>query len=140
MLPFSILRYIARAVGEGAAESVRAAAGETKSMEELAEWGAWTSARSLLQIAEKSGRLTGDSHIGRRGGEELARLHMESGITDFIVAEGSVTAALDMVIASSSRVSVGRVSNVVDRADGSVLIEGRSRPGALTSPVFCDFS
>ena len=140
LLPFSILRYLQRALGAPEAERVRIAAGEPKTMEQLVARGAWSPLASTLAIADAATGLTGDVQIGRRGGEELFRLADEVGMADVTRARGSIEAALEATIAGSSRVSVGKVMTIVDRLSDSVLVEGRYSRGTKPETLFCDFS
>jgi hypothetical protein len=74
LLPFSILRYLGRAVGRAEAERVRVASGERQTMDELSSRGAWSAVASTIAIGAGASELTGDAQIGRRGGEELFRV------------------------------------------------------------------
>jgi diguanylate cyclase (GGDEF)-like protein len=140
ILPFSILRYVANAVDEATAVRVRVAAGETRSRSQLGERGSWSSLERTLAIADAAAEATGDHQIGRRGGEELFRFTQELGFNDAHRASGSVAEALEAVVAVSSRLSVGRVMQVVDRASDHVLVEGRYTGGTRANPLFCDYS
>src|SRR5688500_114718 len=99
ILPFSILRYVAKAVGPADADRIRRAADETRSMGELAQQGAWSSLATTLAIADGAAALTGDAQIGRRGGEEMFRLADEFGFNDVYRSRGSIVKALEDVVA-----------------------------------------
>ena len=139
ILPFSILQYVARAVGVADADRIRMAAGETRSMIELADPRAWSSLATTMGIAEGAARLTGDVQIGRRGGEELFRLADESGLTDVYRSKGTIQAALVDVVAVSSRISVGRLMEVVDSSENHILVEGRYTGATTPERLFCDY-
>ena len=136
----AILEHVARAVGEAAAAAVRARAGEARTHDELAAHGAWSSVATTLAIAEGAQRCTGDAEIARRGGEELFRSHAEIGMTDFLLAEGTVLAALERVVALSGTISLDRQVRIVDVGDRAVLIESVSDAGSPTAPLMCAFS
>ena len=140
MLPYCILRYVARSLGEAYAEQVRVEAGETRSMEQLGERGAWSSETSAVAVAAVAARVTGDGHIGRRGGEELFREGREMGVTDLFLAEGSVVAALEAVIEISSRVTTLGVMRITERSDCSVIVDRDWQPGAVPHQMICDFA
>ena len=140
LLPFSILRYLGRTVGRHEAERVRVAAGEPRTMAQLVERGSWSSLDSTRRIAQEAARLTGDGHIGRRGGEELFRFTDEVGFTDAYRAAGTIEAALETTIVGSSKASVGRITSVVDRSATSVLAEGHYTRGTAPDSLFCDYA
>ena len=140
ILPFSILRYVANAVGEADAERVRVASGESKTMAQLLERGAWSSLASTLAIADAATRLTGETQIGRRGGEELFRFTEEIGFSDVYRSRGSIEAALEDVVAASSRMSVGKVMTIVDRGERHILVEGRYTNATKPEALFCDYA
>jgi len=140
MLPYSMLRYVEQAVGRSDAEAIRRAAGEPKTLEQMAERGAWCTTASTMAIAEAAARLTGDPNIGRSGGDELFRLHEQLGLADILIAEGSVVAALERVIGFSSRVSTGRLMRIVERFEQAVLVEGTYQPDVPTPELFCNFA
>ena len=140
ILPFSILRYVAKAVSPADADRIRRAAGETRSLVELGARGAWSSLATTLAIAEGATRLTGDGQIGRRGGEELFRLADEFGLNDVYRGRGSIEAALEEVVGVSSRMSVGRVMTIADRAADHLIVEGRYTGGTKPEQLFCDYA
>ena len=140
LLPFSILRYLGRAVGRHEAERVRVAAGEPRTMAQLVERGSWSSLESTKKIALEAARLTGDAHIGRRGGEELFRFSDEVGFADAYRAAGSIEAGLEATIVGSSKASTGRLTSVVDRTATSVLAEGHYSRGTRPDSLFCDYA
>ncbi|MGQ0831964.1 MAG: putative bifunctional diguanylate cyclase/phosphodiesterase [Microthrixaceae bacterium] len=140
MLPYCILRYVSRAVGEAQAERIRLEAGETRSMAELSERGAWSSEASVVAVAAAAAVVTGDVHIGRRGGEELFREGRETGLTDLFLAEGSVVAALEAVIAVSSRVTTLGLMRITEQTESSVVVEREWQAGATPHATICDFA
>jgi diguanylate cyclase (GGDEF)-like protein len=140
LLPFSILRYLGRAVGKAEAERVRLAAGESRPLAQLIERGAWCSLASTLAIGAAAAELTADPQIGRRGGEELFRFLVEVGIDDVHRGRGSVEAALDAVMEASSKVSVGRVAEIVDRGRRRLLVESHYLGDSEPHRLFCDYS
>jgi diguanylate cyclase (GGDEF)-like protein len=140
VLPHAILRYVEGALDRGAAEAILSRVGETKTIEELAERGAWCSMDVVTAIASDASRLTGEANIGRRGGEELFRVYDELGVGDLLAAEGSVTAAMELIVNMSSRITTGRLMTVTDSFDGGVLVEGVYQPGVAEPRLFCDFA
>lgn len=140
ILPQSILRYVARSVGEAAAEEIRVAAGEARTLGQMAERGKWSSMASTMAIAQAASRVTGDANIGRRGGEEMFRSYIEMGLAEMLRAEGTPTAALELIVESSSRVSVARLMTIVERSEHAILVEGSYQTGPPTSEVLCEFA
>jgi len=140
VLPHAVLRYVEGALDRDAAEAILRRAGETKTIEELAERGVWCSMDVVTAIARDASRLTGESNIGRRGGEELFRFYDELGVGDLLAAEGSVAAAVELIVNMSSRITTGRLMTVTEAFDGGVLIEGVFQPGVAEPRLFCDFA
>ncbi len=140
MLPFAIARYVARTAGRAVAEEALRAAGETRTLEQLADRGAWCPIEVVTAIADAAARAVHEPNIGRRGGEELFRHHRELGVADALAAEGSVPAALDSVVTFSSRVTTGRLMSVVAMSANEVLVEGTYRPGVPAPALFCNFA
>lgn len=136
----AILEHVALAVREDAAAAVRTGAGEERTLAELAAHGAWSSTATALAIAEGAERCTGDRAVARRGGEQLFRAHAEIGMTDFLLSEGTVLAALERVVALSGTISLDRPVRIVDVADRAVVIEAVSEPRSVTAALMCGFS
>ena len=139
-LPHAILTYVAMVVGEGEAERIRVAAGERRSLAELAKPGAWATMATTLAIAAAAAEATRDPAIGRRGGEMLFRTHLRAGIAEVFLAEGTVAAALERVVDASSRMTVGRIMRIVDRGDDAMVVEEAYGDGVAPHRLFCDFA
>ena len=140
LISHAILEHVTRALGEGAAAAVRTGAGEARTHAELAAHGAWSSVATTVAIAEGAARCTGDAEVARRGGEELFRNHAEIGMTDFLLTEGTVLAALERVVAISGTISLDRQVRIIDVADRAVLIESVSDAASPMVPLLCAFS
>lgn len=139
VLPHAILRYVEHTVGREAAEAILRRAGGAKTIEELGERGLWCPMAAVSAIAAEASRVTGEANIGRRGGEELFHFYTDLGVGDLLAPEGSVSAALGIVVQMSSRITTGRLMKVIEVLDGEVLVEGSYQPGVrwLTSTCLC---
>ncbi|MEA3054572.1 MAG: hypothetical protein QOD30_4, partial [Actinomycetota bacterium] len=87
--------------------------------------------------APTAAAICGESEIGRRSGEELMRMQHERGTVDFILATGSVEAALALAANGATKMSNGRRYVVEDTGPFRARIIGRYADAADRHPFFC---
>lgn len=135
-----ILSYMKRALGQEAVDRVLEMAGRRRSDAELYRPGAWTSGQETLALAEAASALSGDPEIGRRVGEELIRKAYERGHVDFIRAAGSVGKALELTTNGGTKMSTGRVMELVDCQENSAVIAATYHDRGDAHPFWCGIS
>lgn len=133
----ALLEYLERAGGPDLLARVMALAGDQKTLDEIraARWG---TRQELLAVAEAAERLTGDSDIGRRAGEELFRSTTADPATRvFFLSQGNPAAALGAVLEYTAKMGRGRSYELVSSDAGSCVIEGLYEQPAQGHHFFC---
>jgi diguanylate cyclase (GGDEF)-like protein len=133
----AVLHYVRRALGEDAVTATLAAAGTTEQAEALLRAGSWVTPDYVLAVAAAAERVTGDAEIGRRSGEELFRITVERGTVDFLLAAGSIGAALRFVCNAGSKVATGRSLELTEVGDDHAAITGRYVHHGDADRFFC---
>ena len=126
VLSLMTLRYVRRALGEGAVADVLAAAGVAADDPGLESDRGWVSLRTAVAIADASAAACGDLEIGRRTGEEYFEQHLEQGVTAFLLAEGTPADALQVAVAFASRMSTARQFHAASIDETTVVVEAHS--------------
>ena len=138
MLVQSIVRYLGAALGR---EGALAALAEAVDPAALSDSKRWFTVRETIAIANAASAATGDDQIGRRAGDQLFRDACASGIDDFIIASGSVEAAMTGVCHWAMTMSPDRVLEVVETGPRHLVVSARTTEGrGLPHRFFCDLS
>jgi diguanylate cyclase (GGDEF)-like protein len=135
----AVMRYLEHAVGEHAVgDALRRAGldGRVTSLDDTADWFTIAETRRLAEVAAE---LTGDVAIGRRMGEEQILDLCEQGIRDMLVAQGSIVAAMEMVLASGVKMSNGRTFEMVERRDDRIVVRSITLDRSSVHQLFCDY-
>lgn len=132
-----VLSYVRRLLGEEAVATVLANAEHHRPEAGLDGAASWTSSGYILAIADAAAAICGDAEIGRRSGEELMRMQQERGTVDFILATGSVDAALALAANGATKMSNGRRYVVEETGPFWARIVGRYADVSDRHPFFC---
>ena len=136
LIPAGFVLYVQQACGDEAAERVAAAMG-LRAAE--VEPYAWYEAADAVQVALAAQRETGDIDIGRRAAEAYFRLAMSTGAGDVLIAAGSPSAAIEVLVQLGSRASDNRPLRIVEATEDSAVIEGRYGDASIVHQAFCGF-
>ncbi|MEN3273105.1 MAG: hypothetical protein V7636_1866 [Actinomycetota bacterium] len=139
LLVRAVMRYVERAVGEGAVMAVLREAGLDDRVTSIDDTSEWFTIAEIRRLADVAAELTGDASIGRRMGEEQILDLCELGLRDMLVAQGSIGAAMDMVLSSGMKMSNGRTFDVVERCDNRIAVEAVTLEPTSVHPIFCDY-
>jgi len=146
-IPGVIIRYVARAHGEAAARDVVARAAVPDAERLLDERVSiapgttrWFSSSETIAIADAAAEACGDPEIGRRAGEQLFVEGCETGVSDFVVAAGSVEAAVVQAVEFGSKMSTGLLLRVTERGASELTFEGEYVDLATAHPLYCSFT
>ena len=140
VLPRAILSYMRRALGQEAVDRCIEMAGMRRAAAELRTAGSWSAADDTLALAEAAASLAGDDDIGRRVGEELMRMSRAGGQDDFYLGAGSIPAALKAITNVGTKMSTGRVLELIEAGDGYAVIAGRYHDPADAHRFWCGTS
>ncbi|MEN3273842.1 MAG: hypothetical protein V7636_2603, partial [Actinomycetota bacterium] len=132
-----VLSYVRRLLGDDAVATVLSDAEHHRPEAGLDEAASWTSSGYILAIADAAAAICGDAEIGRRSGEELMRMQQERGTVDFILATGSVEAALALAANGATKMSNGRRYVVEETGPFRARIIGRYADTSLRHEFFC---
>jgi hypothetical protein len=121
----AVLRYVERAAGADAVRAIAERSGIDDAEAVMRYTGRWYSIAQTLRVANEAARVCGDGAIGRRTGEEACE---ERGFCDFVVALGTVPAAMELVLQRAQRMSEGRQFTIVEERDGRLLVTARPSP------------
>ncbi|MFP5320249.1 MAG: EAL domain-containing protein [Acidimicrobiia bacterium] len=136
----AVMAYARRALGAEGAAAVLAAAGIAPDDDRLGDDQAWFGARELVALADALAAATGDDAVGRRVGEELARLDDDRGRSDFLRVEPTPAAAVALAASESARLLPVRTYAVVEEGDRQVVVESHARDAAAHHRFLCDLS
>src|SRR3954469_24014278 len=117
LLVRAVMRYLDRSVGDHAVMAAIRDAGLDERVTSIDDTAEWFTIAEIRRLADVAAELTGDASIGRRMGEEQILDLCEMGVRDMLVAQGSIAAAMEMVLASGMKMSSGRTFDVVERRD-----------------------
>jgi diguanylate cyclase (GGDEF)-like protein len=132
-----VLSYVRRLFGEEGVATVLAEAEHHRPRGGLDGAASWTSSDYILAIADAAAGICGEAEIGRRSGEELMRMQQERGTVDFVVATGSVEAALALAANGATKMSNGRRYVVEETGPFRARIVGRYADSSVRHPFFC---
>src|SRR4051794_9923691 len=132
-----VLSYVRRLLGDDAVATVLADAEHHRPHAGLDGAASWISSGYILAIADAAAEICGEAEIGRRSGEELMRMQQERGTVDFILATGSVDAALALAANGATKMSNGRRYVVEETGPLRARIIGRYADSSIRHPFFC---
>lgn len=136
----SLIRYLERAGGTRLVEDVLAAAECTSSVHQVKK-RKWTSRDEVVALAEAAAKLTGDTEIGRRAGEELFRtVSMDEATTALFLSAGDPGTALEGLIAYAAKMARGRAYRITSRSEHELVVVAEYLPRQAGHPFFCGLS
>ncbi len=134
------MRYVRDALGRAAAAEVVERSAIDLTFEQVHEPDRWFSAAEVRALAVASAEVCGDPEVGRRAGERLLLDSFAAGASDFIIARGSVEAAMKTIVALGTKMSTGAKFRVVSSRVGEVIVEGSRRAVGPDHGFFCSFT
>jgi diguanylate cyclase (GGDEF)-like protein len=140
IMPLMTLAYVRRAVGDDAVAEVLNRAGVSADDPRLATEEEWVPLGMAAAIAAAAADICREPAIGQRIGDQYFLHHQNNGVSNFLLAEGTPAAALDLAVSFASRMSASRQFHIVETSDTRAIIEGR--PGVATGPsrFFCEMA
>jgi diguanylate cyclase (GGDEF)-like protein len=139
LLVRAVMRYVERAVGPDAVVEVLRQTGLDQRVTTIEDTTEWFTIAEVRRLADAAAELTGDSAIGRRIGEEQILDLCELGVRDMLVAQGTVEAAMEMVLASGVKMSNGRTFDIVERHSDRLVVEAVTLEPTSLHQLFCDY-
>lgn len=140
LMPMMTLDYVRRALGDDGVEAVFARAGVDPSDPALSTEQEWVSLATAAAIADAAGDLCCEAEIGQRIADQYFLHHRDNGVRNFLLAEGSPQAAIELAVQFASRMSEARQFDVREVTETSVVVEGRRGATPGPSRFFCEMA
>jgi diguanylate cyclase (GGDEF)-like protein len=132
----TVLSYVRRVLGSEGVAAVLQMIDEPLATK-LAARSVWLTKEEAIAVATAAAAVCGDEDIGRRTGEEMKRIGDERGDSEFVVATGSVGAALAWTTNVATKMSTGKRYRLIDFGDGWATVEGIYHRSEDAHPFFC---
>ena len=133
------LAYCERAAGPDVRDRAveRAGLGDRLQAEEPAK--SWFTTDEVVGLAEAISHACGEPAVGRRIGEEQVLLLCEFGLRDMLRAQGTVAAAMELVLNAGMKMSYGRSFTIVEREESRLVIDSVTHASDAMDPLFCEY-
>ncbi|MBK5224443.1 MAG: sensor domain-containing diguanylate cyclase [Acidimicrobiia bacterium] len=129
-----LMGYVREALGADAVREMQAVGIGSEALEPGFD-KEWLTVRQLMDAAEVAERLCGDPEIGRRAGEWS--FHHQGEVYSYLIATGSIEAALATAVGFSSRTRTEPAFKIVRSGPDGVTVIGNS---SVSSRLACGMS
>lgn len=139
-LTSTLLQRVSAVGGEGAVESVLAAATSPHSAEYLQNVANWVSYDEAVALFGAAAEITGDSGIARSAGEQTVRQHAGTAVATLLRSLGSPEKILEQVTTAVTKFSVVTEMETLELEPGRAVVRARSRSSFKRDPYLCDWT
>jgi diguanylate cyclase (GGDEF)-like protein len=140
LIAYSLLRYVELALGPEGLQQLVERLPNTSDVEELTRGSRWWPIEEFTPLVAAAYEITGDIDLGRRVGEQSLRGILGGHLADMLKMSETPDVACWVMADYSTKVTKGRVINVVESASDHVVLEGRYTDGAPPNSFSCGFT
>jgi len=138
-IPAMLLRYVERASGPDGMRHLEELLADDPEVSDIHRVSSWRTRAQTVRLLEAAQVVCGRESLGDRAGEEYFRAAVGP-YRDLWLAAGSVTTALETVVAHTSRVSNARPVVVVAKGEAHVVLEAKYDDVSVGHPAICQFT
>ena len=136
-----VIDYVERALGAEGVTLLLEAAGEERPLADLRDARQWGGFKEAVALFDAASVVCGDLAVGRRVGEELFRRHRTQGyLASMQDTCAGPAEALAVCANYSSKLSTGRLHEVVEEGPSHIVIKSSSTGTAHSSAYFCSMT
>ena len=140
VIAHALLSYVESALGRPGLEQLVAHLPGTPDVADLVEVSRWWPMDEFTELVLAAIRVTGDDDLGRRVGEQSLRNILGGPVADMLRTSETTEIACAVMADYSTKMTTGRVIEVVESSGDHVVLEGRFTDGSEPNVFTCGFT